>query len=299
MITNTNIFVSIASYKDTELKFTVDTLYENAKHPDKVFTSICQQDHPDNLISFTNQNINLINFNYVESQGVCWARKKVQQMYNNESYFLQLDSHIAMDKDWDALLIDQMEQASEVTKNKLIFAQFPSGYEIKNGERSFHTKCHSRTVLRNDDVFKFHNGSGGDSNFSEPINTPYLNAGLMFGHGSFMIDCPYDDDIYIQGEELLNTVKAFTHGYDLFNPSVHMGWHLYKSWSDEDKTKWNVHFNEEDDKQRTVRHWERSKSSDAKLTKILLGELPQELGNKRTIKDFEEYIKRPILKTKS
>lgn len=299
MITNNNIFVSIASYKDPELKFTVDTLYENARHPDKVFTSICQQDHPDNFISFENKNITTINFNYVESQGVCWARKKVQQMYNNESYFLQLDSHIAMEKDWDELLLDQINQVSKITTNKVVFAQFPSGYQIQDGNRVFHQKVHARTILRNDDIFKFHNGNGGDSNFTEPVHTPYLNAGLMFGHGSFMIDCPYDDDLYIHGEELLNTVKAFTHGYDLFNPSVHMGWHLYKSWNDDDKTKWNVHFKEEDDKQRTVRHWERSKASDAKLTRILSGELPEELGNKRSIKDFEEYIKRPILKTKS
>lgn len=298
MIINDNIFVSIASYKDPELKFTVDTLYENAKNPEKVFTGICQQDHPDNFLTFENPNIKTINFNYIESRGVCWARKKVQKMYNGEGYFLQIDSHIAMEKNWDELLIDQMEQAGKVTKNKVLFAQFPSGYEIKNGERVFHTKCHSRTVLRNDDVFRFHNGQGGDSNFSEPVSNPYLNAGLMFGHGSFITDCPYDAEIYIHGEELLNTVKAFTHGYDLFNPSVHMGWHLYKSWSDENKSNWNVHYNEEDDKLREVRHWERNKRSDIKLIKILSGELPKELGTKRSIKDFEQYINRPILKSK-
>lgn len=294
---NNKIFVSIASYKDPELKFTVDTLLETAKYPDNVRVVICQQDDPDNFITFPQPNVTCINFNYIDSQGVCWARKQVQDLYNDEDYFLQLDSHIAMDENWDELLKDQINQVREITNNKVVFAQYPSSYRVEeNGTRRFNDKVHSRTLLRRDDIFKFHSGEGGNSNFKKPIPSPYLNAGLMFGDGSFMKDCRYDDDIYIEGEELLNTLKAFTHGYDLFNPSVHMGWHLYKFWHGEDKAKWEVHFKEEDDKHRTVRHWQRNKASHEKLIKIFSGELPNELGKKRTIKDFEKYIKRPLLK---
>lgn len=288
------IFVSIASYKDSELKFTVDTLFEKAKYPENIRVVICQQDDPSKFIEFSNPNVTCVNFNYVDSQGVCWARKQVQQLYNNEDYFLQLDSHIAMTDYWDELLIDQVNQTNS---SKAVFSVYPSAYRIDdNGNRFYNGPGHGRTILRNDNVFKFHNAVSGDSNFDKPIPSPYLNAGLMFGHGSFMKDCLYDDDIYIEGEELLNTVKAFTNGYDLFNPSVHMGWHLYKIWEGEDRSKWSLHYKDEDDRQRSVRHWERNKKSYDKLIKIFSGELPEELGNKRTIKDFEEYIKRPLLK---
>jgi aryl-alcohol dehydrogenase-like predicted oxidoreductase/nucleoside-diphosphate-sugar epimerase len=288
------IFVSIASYKDSELRFTVDTLFERAKYPENIRVVICQQEEPGKFIEFSNPNITCVNFNYVDSQGICWARKQVQQLYNNEDYFLQLDSHIAMTDYWDELLIDQVNQTNS---NKAVFSVYPSAYRVEaNGTRSFNGPGHGRTILRNDNIFKFHNAVSGDSNFDKPIPSPYLNAGLMFGHGSFMKDCLYDDDIYIEGEELLNTLKAFTNGYDLFNPSVHMGWHLYKIWEGEDRSKWSVHYKEEDDRQRSVRHWERNKKSYDKLIKIFSGELPEELGNKRTIKDFEEYIKRPLLK---
>jgi aryl-alcohol dehydrogenase-like predicted oxidoreductase/nucleoside-diphosphate-sugar epimerase len=291
---NNTIFVSIASYKDSELRFTVDTLLERAKYPENVRVVICQQEEPDKFIEFSQPNVICINFNYIDSQGVCWARKKIQELYNNEDYFLQLDSHIAMAENWDELLIDQVNQ---VNTDKAVFSVYPSGYKInENGQRFFNGPGHGRTVLRSDDVFKFHNAVSGDSNFDKPIPSPYLNAGLMFGHGSFMKDCLFDDDIYIEGEELLNTVKAFTHGYDLFNPSVHLGWHLYKIWKDEDRSKWSLHYKEEDDKLRPVRHWERNKKSYDKLIKIFNGELPEELGTKRSIKDFEEYIKRPLLK---
>ena len=291
---NKTIFVSIASYKDSELRFTVDTLFEKAKHPENVRVVICQQEEPDKFIEFSQPNVTCINFNYIDSNGVCWARKQVQQLYNNEDYFLQLDSHIAMAENWDELLIDQVLQTNT---DKAVFSVYPSAYRVdEQGNRFFNGPGHGRTVLRSDSIFKFHNAVSGNSNFDKPIPSPYLNAGLMFGHGSFMKDCLYDDEIYIEGEELLNTVKAFTHGYNLFNPSVHMGWHLYKNWEVEDRSKWSLHYKEEDDKQRPVRHWERNKKSYDKLTSIFNGELPEELGTKRTIKDFEEYIKRPLLK---
>jgi aryl-alcohol dehydrogenase-like predicted oxidoreductase/nucleoside-diphosphate-sugar epimerase len=291
---NNTIFVSIASYKDSELRFTVDTLLERAKYPENVRVVICQQEEPDKFIEFSQSNVTCINFNYVDSQGVCWARKKIQELYNDEDYFLQLDSHIAMAENWDELLVDQINQ---VNTDKAVFSVYPSGYRIDgNGKRFYNNPGHGRSILRTDDVFKFHNAVSGDSNFDKPIPSPYLNAGLMFGHGSFMKDCLYDDDIYIEGEELLNTVKAFTHGYDLFNPSVHLGWHLYKIWQEEDRSKWSLHYKEEDDSQRPVRHWERNKKSYDKLIKIFNGELPEELGKKRSIEDFEKYIKRPLLK---
>lgn len=293
-MSNKTIFVSIASYKDSELRFTVDTLFERAKYPENVRVVICQQEEPDKFIEFPQPNVTCLNFNYVDSQGVCWARKRIQELYNNEDYFLQLDSHIAMAENWDELLIDQV---SQVNTDKAVFSVYPSGYKIDdNGIRSYNGPGHGRSVLRTDNVFKFHNAVSGDSNFDKPVPSPYLNAGLMFGHGSFMKDCLFDDDIYIEGEELLNTVKAFTHGYDLFNPSVHMGWHLYKIWQAEDRSKWSLHYKEEDDSQRPVRHWERNKKSYDKLIKIFNGELPEELGTKRSIKDFEAYIKRPLLK---
>lgn len=291
---NKTIFVSIASYKDSELRFTVDTLLEQARYPENVRVVICQQEEHDKFIEFSQPNVTCLNFNYIDSKGVCWARKQIQLLYNNEDYFLQLDSHIAMTKNWDELLIDQINQ---VNTDKAVFSVYPSGYRIdENNKRFYNSPGHGRTILRTDNVFKFHNAISGDSNFDKPILNPYLNAGLMFGHGSFMKDCLYDDDIYIEGEELLNTVKAFTHGYDLFNPSVHLGWHLYKSWEGEDRSKWSLHYKEEDDRQRPVRHWERNKKSYDKLVKIFNNELPEELGTRRSIKDFEEYIKRPLLK---
>jgi hypothetical protein len=291
-------FVSIASYKDPELQYTINSVLENASVPSSIRIVVCQQDDEKNFISSSDSNVEFINVNYIDSQGVCWARYNINTKYNNEPYFVQLDSHCALIKNWDTVMLEQINIAKSTGSKKVIFAAYPTSYNIINGERVFRDPYHPRTVLRNDNVFKFHAGTGGDNNFNDPIPSPYLNAGFMFGDGSFCNDCIYDPEIYFEGEELLNTVKAFTHGYDLFNPSKHICWHLYKEWNtpQQDRDKWSLHHSEQDDRQRPVRHWERNKIAEQKLVKIFSGQMPEVLGNQRTLADFEAYIGRPLLK---
>ena len=293
-----NFFVSIASYKDPELQFTINSVLENANRPEMIRIVVCQQDHPDKFISYHQPNVELLNFNYIDSHGVCWARHQICKQYSDEPYFLQLDSHMALTKNWDDLILDQISLVKSKGSSKVVFAAYPTSYKIENGIRIFFPPYTPRTILRTDNIFTFHNGTGGDNNFTEPIPSPFINGGFIFGDGSFVKDCIYDPDIYVDGEELLTTLKAFTHGYDLFNPSVHISWHLYKEWtaSQESKDLWPLHYREADDKLRKVRHWERNEKSKKKLIDIFSGKMPEVLGNQRTIADFSAYIGRPLLK---
>jgi hypothetical protein len=289
------IFVNIASYKDPELRFTVDTLIQRATKPENLRIVICQQHEVDKLQQFEYPFVETINHNYIDSQGVCWARRQVQDRYDDEEYFLQIDSHIAMTENWDDHLKEQMAIVRRRTSNKVIFGAYPSHYRNDNGVRTFLDRVAARTQLRTDNKFRHLSASGGPQDFNEPIPSPYINAGLMFGDGAFNRDCLYDPEIYFEGEELLNTLKAFTRGYDLFNPSVHMAWHLYKLWTEDPKT-WIVHHKEEDDKHRPIRHWVRAQRAHEKLIKIFSGEMPEVLGTVRTIAEYEKYINHPILK---
>jgi len=290
------IFVNIASYKDPELENTVTTLLARAKNPKNISVAICQQDYPEQLKLFLQPQVRTINYHAVDSQGVCWARRQAQNLYNGQDYFLQIDSHIIMIDNWDEVLIDQINQARLLTNNKVIFSAYPSGYRLVNGQRTFDPPMYERTLLRNDNIFRFHCGMGRVETLSQPVPSPYLNAGFMFGDGDFNRLCLYDTDIYFEGEELLNTVKAYTNGFDIFNPNAHMCWHLYKLWHELEKSHNQLHHFDKDDEKRTVRHWERSQRSHDKLVSIFSGQMPQELGTVRTIQDYEAYIGRSILK---
>ena len=43
----------------------------------------------------------IIDIDYKDSQGVCWARNTIQQYYEDEEYTLQLDSHHRFVPNWD------------------------------------------------------------------------------------------------------------------------------------------------------------------------------------------------------
>jgi len=290
MKSNKKIFVHIASYRDPELQITVDTLIQNADNPQNISVGICQQDDPYKFIKFPYSNVKCINFDHLDSKGACWARYVTGTLYDNEEYFLQIDSHILMVEHWDTLLIEQVKMAEQLTTNKCIFAMYPTAYDFENGERIKKPPTIGTTKIK-EPIVGIPVGTGGPHNKSgTPIPCNFLNAGFMFGHGSFYIDCPYDPEIYFIGEEILNTLRAYTNGYDLFNPSVHFCWHLYKHHNDPNSKDWNVHWNAEDEKKREIKFAFYSNRGREKTKKIIRDEIPGYLGSKRSLQDFEKYI---------
>jgi hypothetical protein len=103
------IFVQIASYRDPELIFTLKSLFETAKHPERVFVGICNQIDLDSDKDFIAEpypyknNVRELIVAAKESKGVCWARFEAQKFFNNEDYVLMIDSHMRFVKDWDEL----------------------------------------------------------------------------------------------------------------------------------------------------------------------------------------------------
>lgn len=293
---NDTIFVSIASYKDPELEFTLDGVFSKAQCPERVFVGVCQQHDPSQFIEINHPNVKSINFSYIDSKGACWARWHAHQFYNGEKYFLQLDSHIDLIDSWDTVIIDQIKMAEELGSKKCLMSIYPSAYDIMpDGTRERKAAHAIATGVHKDTDWPIGSGRKIISG-KYPVSSPFINAGLMFGHGSFYVDCPYDPEVYFVGEEILNTLKAYTHGYDLYAPSQHIGWHLYKKWSDseEQKKRWVVHWNQDDDKDRPIKWKILSDNSRERVKRILTGEFPEVFGNERTVSDYEKYIGRSV-----
>ena len=98
-----SIFISIASYQDPLLVSTIFSAYKNAKNKDQLIFSVCDQSDEGikvEEIRFGNQ----IHYEHVDplfSKGPCWARHRAQSFFNNEDYFLQIDSHTQFAPNWD------------------------------------------------------------------------------------------------------------------------------------------------------------------------------------------------------
>tara|TARA_B000000565_G_C23716799_1_gene351898 strand:- start:197 stop:1030 length:834 start_codon:yes stop_codon:yes gene_type:complete len=129
-------------------------------------------------------------------------------------------------------------------------------------------------------------------NFKEltgPIRARFYSAHFAFTIGEFANEVQHDPSFYFHGEEITIAVRAYTHGYDLFHPHKVVAWHEYtrdgrvKQW-DDDPT-WT--------KKNEVTH--------AKVRSLLgIDGTPctpcnqksfgkYYLGNKRTLRDYEEY----------
>jgi hypothetical protein len=74
--------------------------------------------------------------------------------------------------------------------------------------------------------------------FHRPLRARFLSGGFLFAPGSFINEVPYDPKLYFLGEEASMTVRAFIHGYDLFQSHETIVWHDYvrkdavKHWDD-------------------------------------------------------------------
>ena len=109
------IFVQIASYRDPELIPTIKSCINNAKNPESLVFGICRQFNPedkfDDLTEYEMDNrFRILNVPFEKTKGVCWARNQVQQLYNEEEYTLQIDSHMRFEKNWDEEMINMIKQ---------------------------------------------------------------------------------------------------------------------------------------------------------------------------------------------
>ena len=77
------------------------------------------KDHPNVKINF---------IPYQEAKGVGWARYIIQQeLFTNEDYFLQIDSHSRAIKNWDKILINQIDRC---LSKKPILSTYPNGFDV-------------------------------------------------------------------------------------------------------------------------------------------------------------------------
>ena len=108
------IFVQIASYRDPQLEPTIKDMLENAKKPKNIRFGIARQfsdeDGFDKLEEYRkDKRFKILDIPYQESKGVCWARNLTQQLYDGETYTLQIDSHMRFEKNWDETLIKMIK----------------------------------------------------------------------------------------------------------------------------------------------------------------------------------------------
>ena len=243
------IFIQIASYRDPQLLKTLDDCIDKATNPENLVFSIAWQhskdDEWDNLGKYTDDpRFKIIDIDYRESKGACWARNTLQQQYNNEEYTLQLDSHHRFIEGWDSECISMIKQLQEKGHQKPLLTSYISSFDPDNdpeGRVMVPWKMNFDRFIPEGAVFFLPASIDDYRERTEPIPARFYSAHFAFTLGSFVKEVPHDPEYYFHGEEISIAVRAYTHGYDLFHPHKTVIWHEYtrqgrtKQW-DDDKT---------------------------------------------------------------
>lgn len=241
------IFIQIASYRDPQLVPTIKDCLLNAKHPENLVFSIAWQhsieDTWDNLDNFKDDpRFRIVDINYKDSKGACWARNLLQKNYDGEEYTLQLDSHHRFIKNWDEELINMIKQLQEKGHEKPLLTGYVSSFDPDNdpaGRNMVPWKMNFDRFIPEGAVFFLPAAIDDFKERTEPLPARFYSAHFCFTLGQFCLEVPHDPEYYFHGEEISIAVRAYTWGYDLFHPHKIVVWHEYtrkgrkKQWDDD------------------------------------------------------------------
>ncbi len=279
---------------------TIFGAYNNARNKDELIFSICDQsDDPINIddLDFADQ-VRYEHVNPVFSRGPCWARHRAQTFYQEEDYFLQIDSHTQFLPNWDELFKEALLkiEAAGLTDGyfaKPIITSYPRSFKVLDFERGLFElntgDKHTQVITyMKDSLFSrgsFSRQIGIPTKHTEITHAYLMAAGCIFTRGKFVKDIPYDPNYYFYGEELSMALRAFTHGFSFFHiPDVPL-FHLYTDVSNIPR---KLHWDPEDDANRAIKWHELEQKSLDRLDDLFAGKIEGSmgLGSQRSLKDY-------------
>ncbi len=243
------IFVSIASYRDPELQWTIKSAITNANNPDNLYFGVVHQGVDSELFDIQEiKNISITKMHPKEARGAGYARAKAMELYSGQEYFLQIDSHTRFVPGWDSISIDQLNRAKNISgHSRVMLSYFPAPFEperdggmylITNNPKVKPYPTRQKISLNKRkqwtaERFEFNNKLKEDPELSETVL-----GGFMFSDGSIVTEVPYDSEISFFGEEICFAMRSWTRGWDIYSPSKNIVYHFYsrggysKIWKD-------------------------------------------------------------------
>jgi hypothetical protein len=243
------IFISIASYRDPELQWTIKSAIANANNPDNLYFGVVHQGVDSELFDIQEiKNISITKMHPKEAKGAGFARAKAMELYSGEEYFLQIDSHTRFAPGWDLICIDQLNRAKNISgHSRVLLSYFPAPFEPeRNGGmylitnnpkvKAYPTRQKISLNKRKQwtaERFEFDSKIKEDPELSETVL-----GGFMFSDASIIEEVPYDPEISFFGEEICFAMRSWTRGWDIYSPSKNIVYHFYsrggysKIWKD-------------------------------------------------------------------
>lgn len=240
------IYVSIPSLYDEELVATITDAFDKAENPERVFIGIALQDSDRKLLKVVKEAIKpfgkrvnltftkLTKRNAAIELGVGKGRAKAHSFYDDEDYFLQIDSHTMFSSGWDSRLITMLAEAKAASQNKkTILTAYAGNYFLtEEGERvldfpqglnehyGFYYPLYSRFETRMGiptwDTVPLSKISDTEAPF---VPAPKFNANFAFGDKDFARALGLELNVVFFEEEIVQSINILGAGYSMAFPN--------------------------------------------------------------------------------
>jgi hypothetical protein len=290
-----SIFVSIAAYCDPLLGFTMERASANASDPDALHFGVVDQSPFTPPPKYPRPaHLSYVRIDPVDARGPCWARALAMSFYAGEDWFLQIDSHMDFDPEWDRRLV---AQAGKLMAGRagLALSAYPNAFVMQDGmpvRKPVTDKVLANAVKAGQ---RFEEGHPVLKFEAQPVETDapvpafHLAAGCLFAPGRLANEFPYDPRLYFHGEEQALTLRLFTHGWDIFHPPGLPIHHLYgDAPGSAERAK---HWDSAEDRGRAVK-WKELEGLSRKHLQDLVSRAPlgvYGLGRRRSLADYAAF----------
>ncbi len=294
-----SVFISIASYCDPILGFTIAQALEKARWPDRLHFGVVDQS-PAGRPTIKAQSVQPARLSYmriepVYARGPCWARAIAMSLYDGEDWFFQIDSHMDFDLHWDERLADQAS-ALMAGRPGVVVTAYPNPF-VFEGDQPVHRPATEKVLAHvvktgatfSDDhlvlSFEAHPMERDDA-----VPGFHIAAGCLFAPGTIAQAFPYDPWFYFHGEEQALAARLYTHGWDIFHMPGLPVYHLYNT-PDSGVPPRPLHWDETHDRERSRNWWKLEENSRGRLGALLSGEPlgAYGLGTVRSMADYARF----------
>lgn len=246
------IFVSVASYRDSECRPTIESIFARASHPERIRVAVvdqietedpkctepilpCDEDPTQILCKYKD----LIDTYEVRSYlmvGPVLARHIAHRMYRNEYFAMQVDAHVRFTQGWDNDIISQWhatgnEMAVLTTYLTDIADSIdPTTHKSRRADRNMMCDIKYEGSSSSQKHLVLKSPAKSTPNIQgTPMLHPFWSAGFSFARGHFVVQVPYDPFVpmLFQGEESSIAIRAFSYGYDFYAPERSVAFHIF------------------------------------------------------------------------
>lgn len=226
-----SVFVQIASYHDFELGKTIADVAVKASGEHEIHFGIHHCFYKAREIHIPAvPNLKIIESQAPDNIGVGLARGLANSLYDGQDYYLQIDGHTRMYRNWDSSLVDLLTQYEDEGTSRPLFTTYPGSYYYDDNLRE-HVEYSSDVT-----GISFAQKPGNFASQLIPSQlaiTPdmgdlqrSISAGFIFTTGEFA-DIGFNEKIMFWGEEILLAASAYTNGFELRIPDRQYTYHLY------------------------------------------------------------------------